>query len=99
MSGPRLARLVGLPSTYLNDIESKYDKGEIKDLLLFLHGGWAEALYHDRFPDLRMSILNNLHAAGDASSEPEVKVQKKIEGKLREFLMENSTELSVYQVA
>lgn len=99
MSGPRLTCLVGLPSTYLNNLEEKYDNGEIKDLLLFLHGGWAEALYHDQFPQLREILVKSTFDAEKESPESEIEIQHKVEEKLQNFLKDNLLELPAYQIA
>lgn len=38
---------------------AKYDEGQISDLLNYLSEPWAKLLYHDEFPRLRMSLLEN----------------------------------------
>lgn len=42
----------GLPATALNDLVTRFDGGQIPDLLHFIQQPWAHALVHDLYPQL-----------------------------------------------
>jgi hypothetical protein len=48
--------IVGMQESYLNSLEHFFDKGTITDLIKFLRGDWAVAIYHDRFRELCMNL-------------------------------------------
>ena len=48
--------IVGMQESYLNSLEHFFDKGTITDLIKFLRGDWAVAVYHDRFRELCMNL-------------------------------------------
>lgn len=56
IQGRNLAKLVGLPSSYLNRILWRYESGMISDLISFLQAPWATALAHESFRDLSEQI-------------------------------------------
>ena len=48
--------IVGMQESYLNSLEHFFDKGAITDIIKFLRGDWAVAVYHDRFRELCMNL-------------------------------------------
>jgi len=48
--------IVGMQESYLNSLEHFFDKGTVTDLIKFLRGDWAVAVYHDRFRELCMNL-------------------------------------------
>jgi len=72
--------LIGLPETAVNNLASRFDEGIIDDLPGFLRQNWAIALYHDRFPEFRAAMRQELEedeevkqaldAARPAAGEP-----------------------------
>ncbi|GMH33564.1 hypothetical protein BSKO_01398 [Bryopsis sp. KO-2023] len=100
VSAPRLSCIVGLPSAYLNGIVEKYDNKDISDLMLFLHGGWAEALYHDRFSELRASLLKRTSESkqNESDSEPDAWLQSHVREEVESFIKANLHELPAYTI-
>jgi hypothetical protein len=62
-----LVHLVGLPSSYCNRVVYRYSQETIPDLITFLQGTWATALYHENFQELRADIKLDVAASGDLS--------------------------------
>lgn len=54
----RLACIMGLPAAYLDDVKAKTEAGEVTDMLEFIGGPWASALFHDKFPTFRAQMLD-----------------------------------------
>jgi len=48
-----LARIVGLPATYLNNILQRYRRDQVKDLISELTQPWAAVIQHEAFGELR----------------------------------------------
>ena len=48
--------IVGMQESYLNSLEHFFDKGTVTDLIKYLRGDWAVAVYHDRFRELCMNL-------------------------------------------
>lgn len=44
--------VVGHAASYLNGLDRRAEQGELKELISFLRGDWATALFHDRFGSL-----------------------------------------------
>ncbi|XP_064599733.1 cilia- and flagella-associated protein 61-like [Liolophura sinensis] len=51
-----LVCLYGLHERYLNNLQSRFDEGLIKDFFSYFAGAWCLAIYHDRFPDFRDEV-------------------------------------------
>ncbi len=69
-----LVQLIGLPATYLNRILYRYAQSEITDLVAFLQGTWATALYHESFAVLRQ----NLHLFLKAQATSNVQLAERL---------------------
>lgn len=59
-----LLPLVGLPITYLQDLQRAHETGEVADLPEYLKQPWAGLLYHESFPQLRSSLVTDLLSSG-----------------------------------
>ena len=88
MQASKLGNLVGLHSTYLNDLEARYEGGSVPDLIEFLTQPWAELLHYDGFRGMREQLLG-LAAAG--LSGPQLLTES------MQLLKERSSELHAYR--
>ncbi|KAL3144090.1 hypothetical protein ABBQ32_003882 [Trebouxia sp. C0010 RCD-2024] len=64
-----LLPLAGLPITYLNDLLHAHDTGRVADLPEYLKQPWAGLLYHDLFPQLRASLIEEVLDRGQPVQE------------------------------
>lgn len=96
VSALRLTSIIGLPSSYFNGVVEKYDKSEVVDLMMYLHGSWAEALYHDCFLDVRRRILASAVQAGELTPQNEDSIKKVVENEIMDFLKLHNQELPAY---
>lgn len=59
-----LLPLAGLPITYLQELLQARETGKISDLPEYLTQPWAGILYHESFPQLRLSLIKELLSSG-----------------------------------
>ncbi len=59
-----LLPLVGLSMSYLHELLHSYEGGSMPDVPNYLRQQWTSLLYHDRFPQLRSALLQNLVSTG-----------------------------------
>lgn len=67
MQASKLSNLVGLHSSYLNDLQASYEAGLVPDLIAFLNQPWAELLHSDSFREMRAELLRIAAGSGAAS--------------------------------
>ena len=72
-----LEALVGMHVSYLNDVEGKLDRGDIKDLLHYFTEDWVAAMRHDEFSSMTDSIHLSLKQTPDRLLEQAVQALKK----------------------
>lgn len=70
-SGPKpslpsamLLPLVGLPMSYLQELQHAHETGTVDDLPEHLKQPWTGLLYHESFPQLRSSLISELLSSG-----------------------------------
>mmetsp|Transcript_18313 Transcript_18313/g.21663 ORF Transcript_18313/g.21663 Transcript_18313/m.21663 type:complete len:224 (-) Transcript_18313:337-1008(-) len=68
--------LIGLHASYVNGCASVHQKGGVSDWITFFRSEWAQALYHDRFPQL-IELLRNRLKADDAAKDVRNKKKRK----------------------
>ena len=59
-----LLPLVGLPITYLRELQHAHETGTVDDLPEYLTQPWTGLLYHESFPQLRSSLISELLSSG-----------------------------------
>lgn len=59
-----LLPLVGFSVSYLHELLHSYEAGSMPDIPTYLRQPWTSLLYHDRFPQLRSALLQNLASTG-----------------------------------
>ena len=59
-----LLPLVGLPLTYLQELQHAHETGTVDDLPEYLKQPWTGLLYHESFPQLRSSLVSELLSIG-----------------------------------
>ena len=59
-----LLPLVGLSVSYLHELLHSYEAGSMPDVPNYLRQPWTSLLYHDRFPQLRSALLQDLVSTG-----------------------------------
>ena len=59
-----LLPLVGLPISYLQELQHAHETGTVDDLPEFLKQPWTGLLYHESFPQLRSCLLSELLSCG-----------------------------------
>ncbi|KAL0028967.1 hypothetical protein WJX77_008705 [Trebouxia sp. C0004] len=64
-----LLPLVGLSVSYLHELLHNYEAGSMPDVPYYLRQPWTSLLYHDRFPQLRSALLQNLVGTGQPLQE------------------------------
>jgi hypothetical protein len=68
VEGRNIGCLIGLHASYVNGCASLHQKGGVSDWISFFRSKWAQALYHDRFPQL-IEMLRNRLRADDAAKD------------------------------
>ncbi|GLC35782.1 Cilia- and flagella-associated protein 61 [Pleodorina starrii] len=103
VSAQRMGCLVGLHSSYLNQVVRRHAAGEVRDLLAFLTEPWAELLYNESFGGLREVLLETGLASvsmGDKAGGDGGLVQwvTSVQDTLLEFARAHASELPGYNV-
>ncbi|MEW5303374.1 MAG: hypothetical protein WDW36_006075 [Sanguina aurantia] len=107
LHAPHVAALVGLHVSFLNDIVTRVENGELADLAAFLSEPWAQLLYHDCFPELcagmvaaAAPVYAKLLAAESAGSEEKADeaVRSLVHQQLLGLIEGRCTELPMYHL-
>lgn len=96
VSAVRLMSIIGLPSSYFHRLVEKCENGEVADLMMYLHGSWAEALYHDSFLDIRKRLLASAMQSNELNPQDEENIKNIVESKIRGFLNLHHQDLPAY---
>ena len=59
-----LLPLVGLPISYLRELQHADETGTVDDLPEHLRQPWTGLLFHESFPQLRSSLISELLSSG-----------------------------------
>ena len=74
----RLQAVLGLPLSYL-DVEAKYKKHEVDDLIEYLETEWCAAVMHEKFAAMRASVTDMI--AADKAADPDTPLGKVASGR------------------
>jgi hypothetical protein len=66
----RLLPLIGLPSSYLSPLITKYETGTLLDLSTVFTEPWVDFLGHDRFQAFRQQLLEALQCEVQCTALP-----------------------------
>jgi len=96
----RLSCIMGLNANYLDQLPAKVEGNQVRDILDFVGSPWASALFHDKFPDLRDTILADvMRREKDPKSDASgLALANLVQCAVLKFVQDNASELVAYAV-